>query len=73
MRSLDDYKNAIGFHIRAERIARGLSQVDLSRISGVARSYISSLERGEGNPSLDLLFAVCNALHVDIESLISPI
>src|SRR3954447_15189131 len=47
------------------RALRGeLSVLELSRRSGVARNTIAALERGEGNPTLETLYALADALGV---------
>ena len=45
--------------------------LELSRRSGVARGTISALERGEGNPTVDTLYALADALGVPLSSLLA--
>jgi transcriptional regulator with XRE-family HTH domain len=53
------------------RAARGSTSVlALSRRSGVARNTIAALERGEGNPTVDTLYALADALGVPLSSLL---
>ena len=55
------------------RTLRGdLSVLELSRRSGVARNTIAALERGEGNPTVDTLYALCDALGVSLSDLLAP-
>jgi transcriptional regulator with XRE-family HTH domain len=55
------------------RALRGeVSVLELSRRSGVARNTISALERGEGNPTVDTLYALCDALGVSLSDLLAP-
>src|SRR3954468_6661010 len=50
-----------------------LSVLELSRRSGVARNTIAALERGEGNPTLETLYALADALGVALsELLVAP-
>src|SRR4051812_42449636 len=50
-----------------------LSVLELSRRSGVARNTIAALERGEGNPTLETLYALADALGVALSDLlVSP-
>ncbi len=44
------------------RVARGLSQAELSRRSGVQQSEISRIEHGRGNPTYQTLAALAGAL-----------
>ena len=46
-------------HIREFRLKRGWSQQWLSFKVGVSKNSISSIERGEFNPSLDLAASLC--------------
>lgn len=48
-----------------------LSQEQLSERSGVPRSTIASLERGEGNPTLQVLMGVARGLGVTIAELLA--
>jgi transcriptional regulator with XRE-family HTH domain len=50
-----------------------MSVLELSRRSGVARNTIAALERGEGNPTLETLYALADALGVPLsELLVAP-
>jgi XRE family transcriptional regulator, regulator of sulfur utilization len=55
-------------HLRKEA---SLSQEQLSERSGVPRSTIASLERGEGNPTLQVLMGVARGLGVTIAELLA--
>jgi transcriptional regulator with XRE-family HTH domain len=55
-------------HLRKEAT---LSQEQLSERSGVPRSTIASLERGEGNPTLQVLLGVARGLGVSIAELLT--
>ena len=47
------------------RALRGdVSVLELARRSGVARNTIAALERGDGNPTVDTLYALADALGV---------
>jgi transcriptional regulator with XRE-family HTH domain len=53
------------------RALRGeMSALELSRRSGVARNTIAALEAGEGNPTLDTLYALADALKVPLSDLL---
>ena len=47
-----------------------MSALELSRRSGVARNTIAALEAGEGNPTLDTLYALADALKVPLSDLL---
>jgi transcriptional regulator with XRE-family HTH domain len=49
-----------------------MSVLELARRSGVARNTITALERGDGNPTVDTLYALADALGVPLSALLSP-
>ncbi|MEC0668401.1 helix-turn-helix domain-containing protein [Priestia flexa] len=62
----------IGQRIRELRGKKGMSLTELATRAGVAKSYISSVERGiQLNPSIQFLTKVSTVLHVSVESLIN--
>lgn len=56
-------------NIRRWRERRGLSVSALARDAGISKSTVSELERGNGNPSLDTLWALAKTLNVSLGSL----
>lgn len=48
----------LGRRIRETREAAGLSQAQLSELSGLAKSYLGEVERGRRNISVDALWAL---------------
>jgi transcriptional regulator with XRE-family HTH domain len=58
--------------LRRERARAALSLTEVARRAGVAKSTLSQLESGAGNPSLETLWALSNALGVPISRLIEP-
>jgi transcriptional regulator with XRE-family HTH domain len=59
-----------GDHLRSLRKARGMSQVELGDLANVNDKYLGEVERGVGNPSLDVLHKLAKALEVDIATLV---
>jgi transcriptional regulator with XRE-family HTH domain len=53
------------------RATAGLSTAELARRSGVARATLTALEAGQGNPTLETLYALANALGVPLSDLIA--
>jgi transcriptional regulator with XRE-family HTH domain len=49
-----------------------MSALELSRRSGVARNTIAALEAGSGNPTVDTLYALADALGVPLADLLTP-
>ncbi|MGD9662921.1 MAG: helix-turn-helix domain-containing protein [Porticoccaceae bacterium] len=52
------------------RKVRSISQEELALISGLARSYVSGVERGQRNISLVNICRLAEALHVPPSSLL---
>lgn len=63
--------SAIGRNLLRFREQRGLTLAGLSERSGVAKSTLSQLENGEGNPTIETLWAVANALGVPFGQLVN--
>lgn len=59
----------VGWNLRRLRIAREVSQERLAFDSGVDRSYLGGLERGEENPTVDVLERLGNALGVKLSAI----
>ena len=53
------------------RRQRGLSLSSLAEQSGVAKGTLSNLERGQGNPTLETIFALSRGLGCPISELVS--
>lgn len=58
-----------GDRVRELRRERGWSQEELAHRSGLHRTYISSLERGERNASLKIVQRLADAFLLTIQSL----
>jgi transcriptional regulator with XRE-family HTH domain len=54
-----------GQNVRRERIAKGLSQDELAVRANMRRSYVSDLERGTRNPSVQALGRIAAALGIE--------
>ena len=61
----DPVEYLFGQRVRARRLELGLSQEGLSHVSGLHRTYIGSLERGERNVALRNIVKLAYALDVD--------
>ncbi|MDO4291536.1 MAG: helix-turn-helix transcriptional regulator [Eggerthellaceae bacterium] len=60
---------SFGARVAALRVARGLSQAELSALSGVERSYLASIERGMRNVTLSNIEKLARALDVTLAEL----
>ncbi|MFG1998754.1 helix-turn-helix domain-containing protein [Spirillospora sp. NPDC048911] len=62
----------IAASIRRERERAGISQTELAKRAGIAKSTMSQLESGAGNPSVETLWALGVALGVPFSRLVEP-
>ncbi|EMH4165205.1 helix-turn-helix transcriptional regulator [Pluralibacter gergoviae] len=53
-----------------ERARTGLSLAEVARRAGIAKSTLSQLESGNGNPSLETLWSLCVALDIPFARLL---
>lgn len=60
----------LGQNIRLLRAARGLTQAQMAKVSGLPRATWANLESGAANPTLAVLHRVALALQAPIEELI---
>ena len=51
------------------RHKQGLTQAQLAQIVGTTQSVIARLERGRGNPNLQLILKICQQLRVTIQAI----
>ena len=70
---MGDPKKLLGENLRRLRQAAGLAQDELASRAGLHRTYVSSVERGKRNVSLENIFALANALGCDPRELIAPL
>ena len=61
----------IGLNVRKYRRLAKLSQIELAVEVGIDRSYLSEIENGRTNPSVSVLYAIADALKIDIRELLS--
>ena len=54
---------------RGLRLTRGLSQEELAFKSGMHRTYLGGIERGERNPSLRNIAAIAKTLGITLSQL----
>ncbi|WP_343561299.1 helix-turn-helix domain-containing protein [Kiloniella sp. b19] len=59
----------IARNLGAERSKAGLSLSQLAHNAGIAKSTLSQLESGNGNPSIETLWALANALDIPVSRL----
>jgi len=70
MKKNKNFLSILGFNIRIERHRKGYSQEDLADHSGLHRTYIGVVERGEKNISIFNCLRIANALNISLHDLI---
>jgi len=65
-RSAIDLRTRLGLAIKRERFVLGISQGELAHRSGLHRTYVSDLERGARNPSIESIEKLARALRVSV-------
>lgn len=61
-----DEKKLIGLRIKGLRRSKKLSQEELAERAETSPNYVSRMERGTENPTLDMLIKISKALEVDM-------
>jgi len=64
----DPLLTKIGEKIRDERLKKNLTQETLAAKTGVHRTYVGMIERGEKNITIINLKKVCRALNISLEA-----
>ncbi len=65
-----DIHDRLAASLREARKARGLSLDAVAKLSGVSRSMVSQIERGESSPTVATLWNLTQALQVDFAGLL---
>ena len=61
----------LGPRLESERKKRRLTLEGLAALSGVSRSMLSQIERGEANPTFGVLWSLTQALGIELGTLVS--
>ena len=65
-----DLKTLLGMAIKTQRASLGISQEELAHRAGLHRTYVSDLERGVRNPSVDSNEKLARALELSVAKLL---
>lgn len=66
---MTEHLKILGERIRERRKILGFSQEDLAHESGLDRSYVGRVERGQQNLTILALIKLCDAMRCDVASL----
>ena len=61
----------LGICVREQRLKSGLSQVEFGERCGFYQTYLSRIENGQANPTLNAMEVIANALGMTIFELFS--
>jgi len=62
-------RELVAWNVRRIRVLRGISSESLAAASRVDRAYVSRIERGVANPTVDVLEKVAGVLAVQVAEL----
>ena len=68
--SKSDIKKSLGIRIRSIRSDQGMTQEELAHNSGLHVTYLSMIEHGKRNPSLQVLQGVAKGLKISLSTLL---
>lgn len=66
---LDSMNQIVAKNIKRLREKNKMSMDELSKLSGVSKSMLAQIERGEGNPTLSTLWKISNGMKVPFDAL----
>ncbi|WCN11339.1 helix-turn-helix domain-containing protein [Marinomonas mediterranea] len=69
---MSDAQRLISRSLQRERTKKGYSINELSKLAKVAKSTLSQIEAGSGNPSIETVWALSTALNVPFSALMAP-
>jgi transcriptional regulator with XRE-family HTH domain len=69
---LDNIQLIIAKNLKALRSQRKLSLDKVSELTGISKTMLGQIERGESNPSITTVWKIANGLKVSFSALINP-
>lgn len=67
----DDIAAAFGAALRQRRKGMGVTQERLAEAAGLTPTFVSMMERGQYQPTLQTVFAVAAGLGIDVADLVA--
>lgn len=68
---MNELRKQVGRRLKELRLARGLTQEQLGERADLSYKFIGEVERGVGNPTLDTLASLADALDVLVADLVA--
>lgn len=69
--TLEQVRLDLASNLRRIRLEKKIAQEKLALEAGVDRTFVSKIERGIGNPSLEVLLKLANRLEIGLSELLS--
>lgn len=69
---MNESGKALGHNLRRIRTERGLSLAGLAQRSGTAKATLANIENGRGNPTIDTVWSLAQALGVAFSDFFEP-
>ena len=66
---MDSMNTIVAKNIKRLREEKKLSMEELAKLSGVSKSMLAQIERGDGNPTLSTLWKISNGMKVPFDAL----
>jgi len=66
---MEEFQKQFGLYLKKMRRRRNMSQEDLAGTTGLAKQYISTIERGVARPGTDTLYKLANGLGTTVSDL----
>ncbi|AVJ24105.1 MULTISPECIES: helix-turn-helix domain-containing protein [Pseudomonas] len=66
-------RHRFGHRVRELRLATGMTQEEFADRCGFARTYMSRIETGGANPSLDAIQTLADGLKIELSTLFKEI
>jgi transcriptional regulator with XRE-family HTH domain len=68
----EDARALFGANVRQARLKAKLTQTDVQELTGIRQHYISEIENGVWNLTLDTMTTLARALGTDVRALLKP-
>lgn len=68
----EELRILFGTNFRAARMKAGMSQKDVQTETGIRQHYVSELENGLQNPTLETMTMLAHAVGVEVRALLRP-
>ncbi|MEU9062193.1 XRE family transcriptional regulator [Streptomyces sp. NPDC048430] len=63
--AVDSVRDALSANLNRRRLAQGWSLREMSAATGISKALLSQIERGEANPTLDVVTRIATVLRTD--------